>query len=166
MVNPRMPIYLCFSLNLSKSLEKGRTLQAGSDLLWLKETESICPWRTISQFSHSALIIQKKKKRERERNKSQLTLGIPGKLMVMRTCRTLTLHDHPLLHTFQNAPLTTVCYSGFFRSVSAIVFCTCFWSASHTGTLGHENWSSFFAVSPTPRATSDTADTEQAFKKF
>ena len=64
MVNPRMPIYLCFSLNLSKSLEKGGTLQAGNDLLWLKETESICPCRTISQFSHSALIIQKKKKRE------------------------------------------------------------------------------------------------------
>ena len=65
MVNPRMAIYLCFSLNLSKSLEKGGTLQAGNDLLWLKETESICPCRTISQFSHSALIIQKKKK-ERE----------------------------------------------------------------------------------------------------
>ena len=63
MVNPRMPIYLCFSLNLSKSLEKGGTLQARNDLLWLKETESICPCRTIPQFSHSALIIQKKKKK-------------------------------------------------------------------------------------------------------
>lgn len=65
MVNPRMPIYLCFSLNLSKSLEKGGTLQAGNDLLWLKETESICPCRTIPVFSQ-CIDYSKKKKRERE----------------------------------------------------------------------------------------------------
>ena len=97
---------------------------------------------------------------------NQFILGIPEKLMVLRTCRTFTLYDHTLLHTFQNAPLTAICYSDFCRSVSAIVFCTCFLSASHTGTLGHENRSFFFAVSPAPRATSDTADMEQAFKNF
>lgn len=97
---------------------------------------------------------------------NQLTLGIPEKLMVMRTCRTFTLYGHTLLRTFQDAPPTTICYSGFFRSASAVVFCTWFWSASHAGTLGRENRSFFFAVSPAPRATSNTADTEQAFKKF